>query len=294
MANIAIVWDFDGTLSPEDSTTKTVEILDGDTPGSEFWDDIKSLRGDKRKPRWEHVLASDAPIWMYALSRLAFRKKTPLNAEFFREFVVPKIQTFPNAIPFLKKIRSLQEREDFRKVDLQIHHFVISAGLKELVELVFPEDLVTWTFGCRYTVIAYEGHEDEPESIPVFCMDETVKTRSLFEISKGSFNDQSKQVNTRVEEKNLWAPFKNVIYVGDGPTDVPALSLVRDKGGLGIAVYNSSKAPDEINRRLKQMRLDKRADLITPADFSYSGELFKYLKTRCIQIRQKYEAEKGL
>ncbi len=71
MANIAIVWDFDGTLSPDDSTTKTVEILDGNKPGSEFWNYIKSLRGDSRKPQWEHVLASDAPIWMYALSRLA-------------------------------------------------------------------------------------------------------------------------------------------------------------------------------------------------------------------------------
>lgn len=294
MANIAIVWDFDGTLSPDDSTTKTVEILDGDKPGDEFWSYIKSLRGDKRKPSWEHVLASDAPIWMYSLSRLAFKKKVPLNAEFFREFVLPSIKTYPKVITFLQKIKSLENVEDFRNVKLQIHHFVITAGLKELVEQVFPKNLVTWTFGCRYTVTAYEGHKDEPESIPVFCMDETVKTRSLFEISKGSFSDPSKQVNTRVEEKNLWAPFKNVIYVGDGPTDVPALSLVRDKGGLGIAVYNSSLDLADINRKQKQMRLDKRADLITPADYSLSGELYKYLKTRCIQIRQRYEAEMSL
>jgi 2-hydroxy-3-keto-5-methylthiopentenyl-1-phosphate phosphatase len=294
MANIAIVWDFDGTLSPDDSTTKTVEILDGDKPGSEFWSNIKALRGDQRRPQWEHVLASDAPIWMYALSRLAFKKRVPLNKEFFNEFVVPKIEMYPNVIRFLRSIKSLQEKSDFREADINIHHFVVSAGLKELVELVFPEKLVTWTFGCRYTVTAYEGHEEEPESIPVFCMDETVKTRSLFEISKGSFNDQRKQVNTRVEERNLWAPFKNIVYIGDGPTDVPALSLVRDKGGLGVAVYNASKESDEINKRLKQMRLDKRTDLITPADFSLKGELYKYLETRCIQIKQRYEAEKSI
>lgn len=291
MANIAIVWDFDGTLSPDDSTTKTVEILDGDKPGSEFWNYITSLRGDQRKPKWEHVLASDAPIWTYALSRLAFNKKIPLNSEFFKEFVVPEIQTYPNVIRFLQSIKSLEDQPDFQNVNINIHHFVVSAGLKELVELIFPEKLITWTFGCRYTVIVNKGHEDEPESIPVFCMDETVKTRSLFEISKGSFNDQKKQVNTRVEERNLWAPFKNIIYIGDGPTDVPALSLVRDKGGSGIAVYNSSKSQDEVSKRLKQMRLDKRADLITPADFSLEGELYKYIKARCIQIKQRYEAE---
>ena len=89
-------------------------------------------------------------------------------------------------------------------------------------------------------------------------------------------------------------PFNNIIYIGDGPTDVPALSLVRDKGGLGVAVYNSAKESDEINKRLRQMRLDKRADLITPADFSLKGELYKYLETRCIQIKQRYEAEKSI
>lgn len=291
--NIAIIWDFDGTLSPIDSTTKTIEILE-DSKGrsSEFWDDIKSLRGDKRKPQWEHVLASDAPIWMYALSRLAFNKKVPLNSEFFEQFVVPHIELYPQVTSFLKKIKSLENEKRFQDLDLKIHHFIVSAGLKELVELVFPEELITWTFGCRYTVISFEGHDDEPESIPVFCMDETVKTRSLFEISKGSFNDPDKAVNTRVEERNLWAPFKNTIYIGDGPTDVPALSLVRDKGGLGIAVYNPSTDSKVITKRLKQMRLDKRADLITPADYSENGELFKFIKTRCIQVCQRYEAEK--
>ncbi len=293
--NIAIIWDFDGTLTPIDSTTKTIEILEGNKgQGSKFWEDIKSLRGDSRRPQWEHVLASDAPIWMYALSRLAFNKKVPLNSEFFKKFVVPEIELYPEVISFLKKIKTLETDKRFQESNIKIHHFIVSAGLKELVELVFPKDLVTWTFGCRYTVIAFEGHTDAPESIPVFCMDETVKTRSLFEISKGSFNDPDKAVNTRVEEKNLWAPFKNTIYIGDGPTDVPALSLVRDKGGLGIAVYNPSSSQKDINKRLKQMRLDKRADLITPSDFSQNGELFRFIKTRCVQICQRYEAEQAI
>ncbi len=293
--NIAIIWDFDGTLTPIDSTTKTIEILEGNKgKSSKFWEDIKNLRGDSRKPQWEHVLASDAPIWMYALSRLAFNKKVPLNSEFFKKFVVPKIELYPDVISFLEQVKALEADKRFKDSNIKIHHFIVSAGLKELVEHVFPKGLITWTFGCRYTVIAFDGHTDAPESIPVFCMDETVKTRSLFEISKGSFNDPDKAVNTRVEERSLWAPFKNTIYIGDGPTDVPALSLVRDKGGLGIAVYNPSSAQKDINKRLRQMRLDKRADLITPSDFSKNGELFSFIKTRCIQICQRYEAERAI
>lgn len=292
MPNIAIVWDFDGTLSPGDSTTKTVEILQGQKDCGDFWHYIHRLRGDTKDDEWEHVLASDAPIWMYSLSRIAFEKGVPLNDEFFKEFIVPKISLFPEVISFLEKIKSLENRKDFIELKLKVHHFIVSAGLKDLIEQVFSKDLITWTFGCRYTVVASKDDIKNPESVPVFCIDETMKTRALFEISKGAFNNKGIKVNSRVQDEKLWAPFKNIIYIGDGPTDVPALSLTRDRGGLGVVVCDPDKTKDDLNKRLNDMRLDKRADLITFADFKDDGELFKYLKTRCIQIKQRYEAEK--
>jgi len=293
MPNIAIVWDFDGTLSPDDSTTKVVEILDADRGGAEFWKyvkNLKNLRGDQKRPKWEHVLAMDAPIWMYALSRIASKKRVPLNTEFFN-FVKPHISLYSGVPSFLRKLRLLQERRLFKEVDLNIHFFIITAGLKHLVELLLPPGLVTWTFGCRYEVVAVTGQESEPESIPVFCMDETMKTRSLFEISKGAFQDPSISVNTRVPKEKLWAPFENIVYIGDGETDIPALSLVRSLGGLGIAVFNPESPKTVVDRRLHNLRLQKRADLITPADFSETGELFEYLTLRCRQIAHRYQAE---
>jgi hypothetical protein len=290
MPNIAIVWDFDGTLSPDDSTTKVVEFLDPGRSGAEFWKYVKGLRGDQVRPKWEHVLAMDAPIWMYALSRIASKRRVPLNSEFF-ELVKPRISLYSGVPSFLKKLRLLQERRLFKDVNLTIHFFVVTAGLKHLVELLFPPKLITWTFGCRYEVVAVQGSEDEPESIPVFCMDETMKTRSLFEISKGAFQDSSITVNTRVTRENLWAPFENMVYIGDGDTDVPALSLVRSHGGLGIAVYNPETSKAAVDRRLSGLRLNKRSDLITPADFSEDSELFNYLTFRCRQIALRYQAE---
>jgi len=291
MPNIAIVWDFDGTLTSEDSTTKVVEFLQEGRSGNEFWSMVKSLRGDQRKPKWEHVLASDAPIWMYALSRIAFARRVPLNSEFFENFVKPQITLYDRVPGFLRKLRLLEETAAFRRVQLRIHHFIITAGLKDLVELLLPQGLITWTFGCRYEVTAATEDTQSPESVPVFCMDETMKTRSLFEISKGSFQDREKSVNRRVPIENRWAPFSNMVYIGDGDTDVPALSLVRSQGGLGVAVYDPSKSKEDVDRRLKNMRLDKRADLITPADFSEKGELFEFLHARCVQIAQRYRAE---
>lgn len=291
MPNIAIVWDFDKTLTQEDSTSKVIDIILGAGSEKNFWNFIKDITGKKEKPEWEQLLGSDAPAWMYALSRIAFEKRIPLNSEFFGKFVKPHINLFPDAIKFLEKLKNIEKRADFKKLNLRIHHFVVSAGLQHLVEQVLPSKLITHVFGCRYTIIAFEGHEDEPESIPVFCMDETMKTRALFEISKSSFIDHKKPVNKRVEKENRWAHFSDFIYIGDGPTDIPALSLTRYHGGLGIVVYDPRKSEKDIANRLKDMSLDKRADLITPADYSAKSELFQYIKNRCLHIKQRYEAE---
>jgi hypothetical protein len=158
--------------------------------------------------------------------------------------------------------------------------------------LSFPSGLIKRTFGCRYEIIACEGKEKEPESVSVFCMDETMKTRSLFEISKGSFLDENKHVNVRIPNDKLWAPFENIVYIGDGFSDVPAFSLVRNKGGMGIAVYDPELPNDKIEEKHKKLRTDKRTDFITAANFEVSGELYKFLGIRCEQICHRYHAEK--
>lgn len=291
MPRIAIVWDFDGTLTPQDSTSKVVEILDAGGGSKQFWKTVKSLRGDNSQPRWEHILAMDAPIWMYALSRLAFERRIPLNAEFFKKFVAPHIQLYPGVASFLRKLKLLEEHYDLKAAGVEIHYFIITAGLKHLVELLLPDGLIKWTFGCCYGINAYQGDPNRPESIPTFCMDETTKTRSLFEISKGSFEDKNRSVNSRVRDEDRWAQFRDILYVGDGETDIPALSLVRNLGGLGVVVFDPARS--DAKQRLKRLRLDKRADFITAANFHPSEELFDFMKARCIQIGRRYAAELG-
>jgi 2-hydroxy-3-keto-5-methylthiopentenyl-1-phosphate phosphatase len=290
MPRIAIVWDFDGTLTPQESTGAVVEILGASGGSKKFWADVKRLRGDNEKPTWEHILAMDAPIWMYSLSRLAFERQIPLNKEFFKRYVAPRITLYPRVAAFLRKLKLVEERRDLKAANVEIHYFIITAGLKHLVELLFPEDLIRWTFGCVYAINEYLGDPKRPESIPTFCMDETAKTRSLFEISKGSFENKKRSVNSRVKDEDLWVPFRDMIYVGDGMTDVPALSLVRRLGGLGVVVFDPRR-PDAAKEKLKALRLDKRADLITAADFDPDGELFDFMEARCVQIGRRHRAE---
>ena len=292
MPNIAIVWDFDGTLTPIDSTTFVVEAIQGKRTGGDFWKYIHSLKGDKSsKEDWEHVLAMDAPIWMYSLSRIAFEKGIPLNTDFFQQLLRDSpINLYRGVEIFLNTIKEMQNAKAFKNADLKIHHFIVSAGLKELIEQVLPQNLITWTFGCRYKAIISNVGE-KPENVPVFCVDETAKTRSLFEISKGVFETKDRHVNKKTNKDELWVPFDNIIYVGDGDTDIPALSLTRSKGGMGIVLLNPQKTAEENKAKMKKMNLNLRADLITFADYALDGELFKFIQERCHQILQRYEAE---
>ena len=83
----------------------------------------------------------------------------------------------------------------------------------------------------------------------------------------------------------------NFIYIGDGPTDILALSLTRTYGGYGVVVFNPQKDKESVKKHLKNMSADSRCDLITKADFSLKSDLFVAIQNRCNQILQKYEAE---
>jgi 2-hydroxy-3-keto-5-methylthiopentenyl-1-phosphate phosphatase len=288
--NIAIVWDFDKTITPVDSTSKVIGHFSG--VEDEFWKYVKDLGGTKDpQQHWERIQASDAPTWTYALSRIASVKGVPLNSKFFKT-IKNNVKLYPGVPSFFKKIKALEKTKEFKKVDLGISHFIVSAGLKEYIEAIIPKDMVSLVWGCRYRVTK-QGNEfgELPESIPIYCMDETSKTRALFEISKGAFQSDTIEANSRVESSKLWAPFDNIIYIGDGPTDIPALSLTRDRGGVGIVVYNPKMSLKDRKKRLNLMRADRRADLITAAVFTPQSELYRYIETRCDQIRQRYEAE---
>ena len=293
---ISIIWDFDKTLTQSDSTSIVVEYLTGGN-SNEFWNEVKKLTDDKRKiskKNWKYILSSHAPAWMHVLGNIATNENIPLNKEFFNKEIKKHIDLYPKVEFCLKQIKKIQNRKNFKNEKIEIHHFIVSAGLKELVDCMFSKSIITETFGCIYKPVNFIGHDGKiyPDNIPVFCMDQTMKTRSIFEIHKGSFKDPSKQINDRVEEDKTWSPFSNIIYIGDGDTDIPALSLVRKMGGIGIVVYKKHKSIKEkkkVIKSLKIMSAGKRADLITPADFSTTGELFKYIEHRCIQICSRYE-----
>ena len=293
--NISIVWDFDKTLTPLDSTTELIKIFlkNPSKEISEFWRRVKVISGTRANRPMDSISTSDAPVWMYMLSELA-NNLNSLNKTGIKEIIAHKIAFYPEVLPFLQRIKKLSDDSLYQENNIEIHHFIITAGLADLVLAVFEYHnagrLIKTIFGCKYNVITQDRRI---KNIPIYCMDKTSKTRALFEICKGCFLPSAKySVDDLVFEDKQWCPFENMIYIGDGDTDIPAFSLMKARQGMTIGVFDPSLSKEARDKKAKKMRGGKRIDLFTPASFEEEGELDHFIKIRCHQIVKRYSAHK--
>ena len=298
-SNIAIVWDFDKTLTPEDSTSELIKVFlrEGESI-QDFWKEVKKVSKTKTNVPVESISTSDAPVWMYLLSEMAHKSDSTffgLDKESIKKIIAHKIEFYPGVLDFFEKTKNFSNREIYRKSNIKIHHFIITAGLEDLVASVFEYNdsakLVEEIFGCKYRIVEKDG---EIINIPVYCMDKTSKTRALFEISKGCFlKDAKYMVDDLVPKEEEWCPFENIIYIGDGDTDIPAFSLVKSRKGMTVGVYDPNLSSQERDKNSENMRKGKRIDLFTSAIFTEDGELYKFVDTRCWQIAKRYDVLSG-
>ena len=301
--NISIVWDFDGTLTGQDSTSEVIKIFFGkkciQKKIKDFWEEVKTISRVKgAHKRINSISTSESPAWMYKLAEFANEFNLSLDKEFDRVFLSlcsERIELYKNVLPFLQRVRLLSEKSIFKKNNIQIHHFIITAGLEDLITLFFKskgeENLIRKVFGCQYYSEVYEEiYKGEKtyhiENIPIYCMDKTTKTRSLFEINKGCFIPKLKRdVDTLIPPDKEWCPFENMIYIGDGDTDIPAFSLVKSRKGMAIGVHKPKK------KKNSKITKGKRIDLLTSADFSFTKKLYKAIEARCLYIADRYNSQ---
>ena len=247
---IAIVYDYDQTLSPSYMQDEVVFPAFG-IDGAKFWERCSELvraNGYDNELAYMKVLLDtlgmDRPTntdLKKLGKKLNFYKGLP---EMFEEFQV-----------------GLLSAEHVAN-GITVEHYIISSGLKVLIEGSRLQPFVRAIFGCEFA-------EDEEGRItfPKRVISHTQKTQFLFRINKGLL-DMSQDVNDHMEADIRPVPFQNMIYIGDGPTDVPCFTVMKKNGGQAIAVYN----PDDPARAgfKKCYQLSTHADRvkhIAPADY---------------------------
>ena len=147
---------------------------------------------------------------------------------------------------------------------VKVEHHIVSSGLREIIEGSSIYKHFREVFACEFL---YD--ENNVACWPKNAVNYTTKTQFLFRINKGILDiSKDKELNEYTPEDDRPVPFRNMVYIGDGLTDVPCMKLVKANGGYSIAVYTKGK-----RSKVESLLKDNRVDFITLADYSEGGDL---------------------
>lgn len=254
---VAICYDFDKTLSPDDMQAQGfIQKL-----GYEIGDFWKKSNGFAFKNDMDQNLA-----YMFTMKTESAGKglftKTEL-AKFGSE-----VKLFPGVEGWFERIRKYGEEKG-----VIVEHYIISSGLKEMIE--GTSIAKNGAFKKIYATSFY-CDENGVAVWPAQVVNYTNKTQFLFRITKGVLDVNDSAVNEFFPESDLRVPFRNMIYLGDSDTDIPCMKLVKMRGGYSIGVFNP-KTNDRT--KVHKMTRDSRIDYFVPADYSEGTELDNLIKT---------------
>lgn len=246
---VAIMYDFDKTLCTKDMQEYTfIPNLGIDV--SEFWSNANKLR---EVDKMDQVLT-----YMY----LMVKKTEDLGYHLTRDYLNKMgddIQLFPGVCDWFKRINKYAQDRG-----VTIEHYIISSGVKEIIE--------GSKIGHNFKkIFASEFYYDEDGHAvwPRVAINYTNKTQFLMRINKGILDTADDyNINKKMAQKDRRIPLSNMIYIGDGITDVPCMKLTKDGGGVSIAVYT-----DKTEKTAKSLFEDNRINYMTKADYREGAKI---------------------
>ena len=246
---VALMYDFDKTLCTKDMQEYTFIPNVGMT-AMEFWDEANTLAKEKQM---DGILS-----YMYVMLEKAHSAKKSIRREAFVK-MGKDLEFFPGVESWFDRINRFGD-----ELGLKIEHYIISSGLHEIIEGSSIYNYFKDVFACEYL---YD--ENDVACWPKNSVNYTTKTQFLFRINKGVLDiSNDRDLNTYTPKDNRRIPFRNMIYIGDGMTDVPCMKLVKVNGGYSIAVYQNGN-----RTKVKNLITDNRVNFIETADYSEGSGL---------------------
>ena len=250
---IALIYDFDGTLSPLPMQEYTVLPELGIKP-EDFWRDVGR---EVERTGGEAIIT-----YMRMMFERAEEKKVHIDRA--------KLKELGRKVPYFKGVEEwFGLINDYIKTrskgQVETRHYIVSSGLREILEGVSIYKEFHNIFASEY-FFDHHGRASYPNRV----ITDTTKTQYLFRINKG-VEDLTKSINSHMPIKERPIPFANMIYYGDGLTDVPSMAVTRSNGGHSVAVYTPGKS-----KKSCQLLFDeKRCDFHAPADYSKDSDLHR-------------------
>lgn len=248
---IAICYDFDKTLSPDDMQAQGY-IQSVGYNISDFWQKSNSLAADNDM---DQNLAYMYVMKQEAEGRFVFTRKT--LAEYGS-----KVQLFPGVEEWFERIREYAKGKG-----VMVEHYIISSGLKEMIEGTSVAQAGVFE---KIYASSFYYNEKGVAIWPAQVVNYTSKTQFLFRIEKGVLDINDSAVNESFSSDEIRVPFRNMIYIGDSDTDIPCMKLVNSYGGHSIGVYN---ADTKDKTKVYKMMRDGRIKYFAPANYTKGTKL---------------------
>ena len=249
---IALIYDFDGTLSPRPMQEYTFLPQIGENAEA-FWAEVNAFAQQHE--------ADNLITYMH----LMYKKAKAKGVRIDREALVKQgaaVELFKGVAEWFAAIAQYVRLR--AETEVEIKHYLVSSGLKEIIEgtPIFPQ--FANVFASEYFFEAY----DVP--FPKRVITDTGKTQYLFRINKG-VEDLRRSINSHMPEAERAIPFPQMVYFGDGDTDVPSMAVMRKNGGYAVAVHPPGSGED----KCASLYRAGRVDFFAPADYRRSSELFR-------------------
>lgn len=252
---IGIMYDFDKTLCTTDMQNYSFIKNLGMEP-DEFW--AKASQNTK-KNGMDKILS-----YMFVMIEECKKKGISLTEEY--------LKSLGNDIVYYRGVQTWFDRinQFAESLGVNVEHYIISSGTKEIIEGSAIAKYFKKIYGCKFI---YDPITKEA-IWPGIAINYTQKTQYIFRISKGALDEvDEEKLNMEMTDNRRAIQYRNMIYIGDGLTDIPCMQLLKDKGGKSIALYQ----PQYIDKVLPLVD-DGRVNYVCAADYSTNSNLEKIVK----------------
>ncbi len=271
---IAVIWDFDQTLIPGYQQKPLFQYFKVDE--GQFWDEVDHLQEFYGQ---QNLTVSRDTIYLnHMLTYVKHGKFKGLSNNMLKAFG-QELKFYPGLPDFFVQMKNLiAEDESFKQHNIVLEHYIVSTGLRQVIMGSVISPYIDNIWACEFigepaepnfvskATLPFDNPGDQEISQVSYFLDNTTKTRAIWEINKGANRDNAIGVNDLIAPEDRRVPIRNMIYIADGPSDIPVFAILNQQGGRTLGVYN----PEQSNhfREVKKLSDQGRVQHFARADYS--------------------------
>ncbi|HXX36790.1 MAG TPA: HAD family hydrolase [bacterium] len=274
---IALIWDFDNTLIPGYMETPLFRHYGVDE--EKFWKEVDGLPEFYRKQGLE-LISRDTLYLNHILTYVRSGRFAGLNNKLLRRLGA-ELEFYAGLPEFLRAVKDHVARNaEYGQAEIDVEHYIVSIGLRQMILGSRIAEYIDGVWGCEFVetvappdYLEPKGQQAlfhaEPTASEIvelgYVIDNTTKTRAIFEINKGTNKEPTIDVNAKIKPEDRRIPIENMIYVADGPSDIPVFSIIKQYGGQAYAVYG--EGTEQGFEQARELQAQNRIDAFGPADY---------------------------